>query len=252
MSSKTGDLKLFDNKQLIHIASEVVVLIGLTFYFSSKNKKLLGHVEELAQKLEEQEDHIQKLEASLQQMGQKMDNLIQQMNSGFAQLGQGLTQTNNNFNTLAEQMAKKTMEEGQEDEKPKEPIHSTSKKVVSQSRIQPRTKQQSRPQTQTPQTQTPQTQTPQTLTPQPQTPQTRSTPIPIPAHKTHQLEEIKEPRQQTKVHFNDPPRAPVEESEEDDAEEDLEEELDDSDLDDEIRAELDELDEDDSSLKKEN
>lgn len=91
MSSKTGEMKLFDNKQLIHIASEVVVLIGLTFYFSSKNKKLLGHVEELAQKLEEQEDRIQKLETNLQQTHQKLDIIVQQMNSGFIRLNQEMT-----------------------------------------------------------------------------------------------------------------------------------------------------------------
>lgn len=72
--------KLLENKQLIHIASEVVVLLGLTFYFSSKNKKLMGHIEELAQKIESQEDQIQKLETTLQQAGQimgKFNNRLQ-------------------------------------------------------------------------------------------------------------------------------------------------------------------------------
>lgn len=67
--------KLFDNKQLIHIASEVVVLLGMAFYFSSKNKALQSHIENLAQRLEEQEDRIQKLE-----------NIIQQMSSHMAQI----------------------------------------------------------------------------------------------------------------------------------------------------------------------
>lgn len=58
--------KFLDNKQLVHIASEVVVLLGITFYFSSKNKALLGHIEELSQRIEEQEDKLQKLENSLQ------------------------------------------------------------------------------------------------------------------------------------------------------------------------------------------
>ena len=31
-----------ENKQMIHIASEIVALVGLTFYFNQKNKKLLG------------------------------------------------------------------------------------------------------------------------------------------------------------------------------------------------------------------
>ncbi len=51
--------KLFENKQqLIHVASEVVVLLGITFYFSQQNKKLMGHIEDLAQQVEEQNDII--------------------------------------------------------------------------------------------------------------------------------------------------------------------------------------------------
>jgi hypothetical protein len=56
--------KLFtDNKQMmVHIISEVVVLVGITFYFNQKNKKLMAHIEDLAQRVEEQEDLLQKHE----------------------------------------------------------------------------------------------------------------------------------------------------------------------------------------------
>jgi hypothetical protein len=57
-----------ENKQMIHIASEIVALIGLTFYFNQKNKKLLGHIENLAQKIEEQEDLLQKHEHVIKKM----------------------------------------------------------------------------------------------------------------------------------------------------------------------------------------
>jgi len=77
---------LMDNKQLVHIAAEVVVLVGVVFYFSSKSKKLSGHIEELAQRLEEQEDHmqkqeerIQKLELTLQQMSSALNSVIQKV-----------------------------------------------------------------------------------------------------------------------------------------------------------------------------
>ena len=43
---------------MVHIVSEVVVLVGLAFYFNQKNKKLLAHIEDLAQRVEEQEDQI--------------------------------------------------------------------------------------------------------------------------------------------------------------------------------------------------
>ena len=45
---------------MIHIASEIVVVIGLTFYFNQKNKKLMGHIQDLSQRIEEQEDLLQK------------------------------------------------------------------------------------------------------------------------------------------------------------------------------------------------
>jgi hypothetical protein len=57
-----------ENKQMIHIASEIVVLVGLTFYFNQKNRKLMSHIEDLAQKIEEQEDLLQKHEQIIKKM----------------------------------------------------------------------------------------------------------------------------------------------------------------------------------------
>ena len=65
---------------MVHIASEVVVLLGLTFYFNQKNKKLMGHIEDLAQRLEEQEDLLQKHEQVIRRMlefiNQKTDSNV--------------------------------------------------------------------------------------------------------------------------------------------------------------------------------
>ena len=66
--------KLLENKQIIHIATEIVVLIGITFYFSSKNKKLSTHIEDLSQRLEEQEDLIQNHERIIRQLVQAMNS----------------------------------------------------------------------------------------------------------------------------------------------------------------------------------
>ena len=55
-------VNLLENKQIIHIATDIVVLIGITFYFSSKNKKLLEHLEDLSQSLKDQEDMNKKNE----------------------------------------------------------------------------------------------------------------------------------------------------------------------------------------------
>jgi hypothetical protein len=57
-----------ENKQMVHIASEIVVLFGLTFYFNQKNKKLMSHIEDLAQKVEEQDDLLQKHEQVIKKM----------------------------------------------------------------------------------------------------------------------------------------------------------------------------------------
>ena len=57
-----------ENKQMVHIASEIVVLLGLTFYFNQKHKKLMSHIEDLAQRVEEQEDMLQKHEQVIQKL----------------------------------------------------------------------------------------------------------------------------------------------------------------------------------------
>lgn len=73
-----GISKFIDNKQMIHIACEVVVLLGVTFYFSSKNKRLMSHIEELAQTIEQQEDRIQKLEQGMGQLTSEVSKSLEQ------------------------------------------------------------------------------------------------------------------------------------------------------------------------------
>lgn len=59
---------ILEKKHMIHILIEVVVLVALTFYFSSKNKKLLEHIEDLSKRLEEQEELVQNHEKIIQQL----------------------------------------------------------------------------------------------------------------------------------------------------------------------------------------
>lgn len=66
--------KFFENKQIIHIITEIVILIGITLYFSSKNKKLYEHIEDLSQRLEDQEDLIQKHEQIIRQLVQRLNS----------------------------------------------------------------------------------------------------------------------------------------------------------------------------------
>ena len=60
--------KLIENKHMIHIASEIIVLLGLTFYFNQKNKKIMGHIQDLSQRIEEQEDLLQKHEQVIRKL----------------------------------------------------------------------------------------------------------------------------------------------------------------------------------------
>jgi len=71
--------KLFENKQLIHIIIEVIVISGLSIYFTQRNKKLTNSINELIQRLEEQEDIIQKHE----KMIIKLSNMVEELNTNI-------------------------------------------------------------------------------------------------------------------------------------------------------------------------
>jgi hypothetical protein len=65
--------KILDNKQIVHIAAEVVVLLGITFFFSQKNKKIMNHINDLSQRIEDQEDIIQKYEQIISNLSKKVE-----------------------------------------------------------------------------------------------------------------------------------------------------------------------------------
>ena len=100
---------LLQNKQIAHIATEVVVLLCVTFYFSSKNKKLLEHIEDLSQRLEDQEDSIQKHDQIIKQLVQLVNNRqpyqppqtepLRQQVSGSSQSPKSIRKKPNQINT---------------------------------------------------------------------------------------------------------------------------------------------------------
>ena len=53
--------KLLENKQVIHIVSEIVAIVGITFYFSQQNRQLRKNMEDLAYRVQSLEDAIKKL-----------------------------------------------------------------------------------------------------------------------------------------------------------------------------------------------
>jgi hypothetical protein len=65
---------LLEKKNIIHIVTEIVVIVAITFYFSAKHKKLLNHIENLSKRLEEQEDLIQKHDKIITQLIENSKN----------------------------------------------------------------------------------------------------------------------------------------------------------------------------------
>lgn len=60
--------RLIENKQLVHIGTEIIILIGLSLYFNNKNKKMVSHIDELSKRLEECEKLILKHEDIIKQL----------------------------------------------------------------------------------------------------------------------------------------------------------------------------------------
>jgi uncharacterized coiled-coil protein SlyX len=71
-------VKFLENKQMLHIITEVIVITGITLYFSNKNKKLTSHIEDLSQRIEDLEENLQKQETLINTL---IDRLKKQENS---------------------------------------------------------------------------------------------------------------------------------------------------------------------------
>lgn len=71
---------MFENtinkQQMIHMAAEVVILLGVIFYFNQKNRRLSSQIEDLIQRVEEQEDTIQKHEQLLQKIALHLNSKV--------------------------------------------------------------------------------------------------------------------------------------------------------------------------------
>lgn len=48
-----------DTKQILHIVTELIVIVGISIYFVNKNKILSDHIEELELKIKQQEEILQ-------------------------------------------------------------------------------------------------------------------------------------------------------------------------------------------------
>lgn len=75
--------KMMENKYtIIHIACEIVVVLGLVFYFNSKNKKVLGYIEELISKI----DELEELNLGLEKAVKAHDKVIMNLSNQVSEL----------------------------------------------------------------------------------------------------------------------------------------------------------------------
>jgi hypothetical protein len=65
-----------ENTQLIHIITEVVIVIGLVVYVSRNQKKTLGHIKDVVQRLEEQDELIHKQEKQINELTSNISMLM--------------------------------------------------------------------------------------------------------------------------------------------------------------------------------
>jgi len=66
-----------DTKQILHIVTELIVIVGISIYFVNKNKQLSDHIEELELKIKQQEEILQNHDTLIL----KIMNTVNVMNS---------------------------------------------------------------------------------------------------------------------------------------------------------------------------
>ena len=65
--------KLLENKQLIHVCAETIVLLGMTYHFSQNNKKMSQKMDDLLKKINEQNEKIEKQKLVIDELYNKVD-----------------------------------------------------------------------------------------------------------------------------------------------------------------------------------
>jgi hypothetical protein len=70
--TKKSVISSFMSTSTLHVVGEIIALTGVVIYFSQKNSTLMKHIDELAARIEEQEDTIQKHEELLNKIVSNM------------------------------------------------------------------------------------------------------------------------------------------------------------------------------------
>lgn len=69
--------KLFENKQIFHIVSEVVILLALSYNVSSKFKTLKTYLDDICHRLDEQDEVIEKQNKQIESLTLQLKSLRQ-------------------------------------------------------------------------------------------------------------------------------------------------------------------------------
>jgi len=124
MENTTSNLKL-QNKDLIHIGVEVVVLLILAYYFSSQNKKLQVQVEELTGRLQEKDLKVKNLEDNLEALKNHVIQLSQQTTAGFSSVSEKIKEVTELVNDKIQEKDRRRIPK-----KPEKPEKQEKKEVI--------------------------------------------------------------------------------------------------------------------------
>jgi FtsZ-interacting cell division protein ZipA len=76
--SVSSKLSMFTNKESIRTIIEIILLIAVCYYFNKKHSKTFKHLEEMSQRLEDQEDMIEKQNNLIKDLTEKVEMLMTQ------------------------------------------------------------------------------------------------------------------------------------------------------------------------------
>lgn len=73
--------KIFDNRQLLHIVSEIVVLMALTYNISAKFKIVRSYIDDICHRLDEQEEMLTRQNQQIESLTAELKKLYTLFNS---------------------------------------------------------------------------------------------------------------------------------------------------------------------------
>jgi hypothetical protein len=86
---------LMKDKQTLHIVGEIVIICGIVYYFNQKNKNMMVYIQNLTQRIEEQEDIIQKHEQVIKNLSEGVYNLSNELRNVSSFISSQLPKSNN-------------------------------------------------------------------------------------------------------------------------------------------------------------